>query len=87
MRTLISILFSLLCIGSAQALELSSCDQGCFQTKQRCNDKKSHTFNSCDHELLACKASCTSGKPQEFHRKSPPFEMAFNPTFEFKDKL
>jgi hypothetical protein len=74
------ILTSSLLINSvpAQATPSSSCHNDCFEAKQSCNLKKAYTVNACDHDLVACKHSCVGGKPQEFYRKSPAFDITLN---------
>jgi|JI6StandDraft_1071083.scaffolds.fasta_scaffold307662_2 hypothetical protein len=71
-------------ISSVQAETPSSCHSSCFENKQACNHKKSHTFNGCHEELFMCKASCVTGKTPEAFRTSIPIDVNFNPVFDFK---
>lgn len=72
-------LAGLVCTSAVFARDYSACHEKCFLAKASCNAKKSHTFNSCEPELTACKASCESGRPQEAYRESPALEIALNP--------
>lgn len=47
---------------------LSTCHSACFKSKQNCNAQNMHTFNTCNQDLFACRASCESGKPQKNYR-------------------
>ena len=59
-----------------QAESLSSCQNACFENKKNC---KTYTFNSCDHDLFTCRASCNSGKKQGSYSKVLPIDIAFQP--------
>jgi hypothetical protein len=58
--------------------DLSSCQNSCYETKKRCNDQKKHTFNSCNQDLFACRASCESGKPHKTYGGLP-LNISFQP--------
>ena len=73
-------LFSM--ISMTHAAVLSSCDEACFSKKMACNDRKSHTFNSCNDELFVCRASCNSGAREATYDKSPPIKISFRPILE-----
>lgn len=76
---------TLLTLGtSVHAETLSSCHSACFSAKQECNRKKSHTFNTCDHDLFTCKASCQSGKKQEVYTTTLPIDIAFHPVLDLE---
>lgn len=70
---------------SAQAKETSACDQECFNKKYQCNIDKSYTYNTCDEDLLSCRASCQSGKTQNSYSAATlPIEIAFRPTLKIE---
>ena len=58
--------------------DILSCQNSCYRAKANCNAFKSHTFNTCGHDLFTCKASCNSGKREEVYGASP-LEISFNP--------
>jgi hypothetical protein len=76
--TTISILF--IFSTATYAGTLSSCQNSCFENKQKCNTNQSHTFNTCDHDLFTCQASCNSGKMQETYSTTLPIDISFHPT-------
>ncbi|MBP6952727.1 MAG: hypothetical protein KBD36_06620 [Alphaproteobacteria bacterium] len=81
---LVIMMATILMIGqSVCAAGLSSCHSSCFELKQACNSNKGHTYNSCDHDLFTCKASCVSGKKQEVYRTNLPIDISFQPILDF----
>jgi hypothetical protein len=82
MRSHALILGLFFCVTSNFAHSLSTRCDDCYEKKMTCNSEKSHSFNSCDHELMACKASCVSGRPQGVYHESS-FEVAFKPILGF----
>lgn len=80
MKYFLPILSLLLSSLSVQAKEKSACDQECFKQKYQCNIEKSYTYNTCDDDLLSCRASCQSGKTQNSYSAATlPIEIAFHP--------
>lgn len=77
----------ILCMGPLKVGALSSCHQSCFEKKASCDQNNGHTFNSCSDQLMACKGSCSSGKPHAVYYNTPALEVAFNPILEGKDVL
>jgi hypothetical protein len=77
-----ALIFGLFFCVASSAHSLSTCHKACFESKKACNSEKSHTFNSCDHELMACKSSCVSGRPQESYHSSS-IEVTFKPILDF----
>jgi hypothetical protein len=74
----------LIFISEVQAKALSSCHASCYENKQVCNRKKSHTFNGCHDDLFMCKASCVTGKTPEAFRTTIPIDITFKPVFDFE---
>lgn len=84
MKFLLPFLSLLLSMNTLEAKQLSACHKKCFQKKYQCNIEKSYTYNVynvCSDDLLACRASCESGKPQNSYATNIlPVEIAFHPT-------
>jgi len=78
MKFLIILTMTFIFAQSAKADVLSSCQSDCFESKQKCNARKMHTFNTCHQDLFACRASCESGKPQKTYGAAP-IEISFVP--------
>ncbi len=56
----------------------ASCLESCFSKKAHCNHRHGHTHNSCDNDLFACRASCSSGKSQSDYQKVSPIHLSLN---------
>jgi hypothetical protein len=63
---------------------ISTCQNNCYLQKASCNAKKSHTFNACDSDHLACKASCASGSPHKSYLTGIPLDISFHPILDLE---
>lgn len=63
----------------AQAKELSSCEYSCFEQKYACNINKSHTYNTCGEDLLACRTSCNAEKQKTSDSANAFIDISFRP--------
>jgi hypothetical protein len=65
---------------AAQAKQMSDCHHSCFEHKYQCNINKSHTYNTCNDDLLRCRVSCQNGTKRNSYASTLPIDVSFYPT-------
>ena len=83
---LFSTLLSLLAfVSPLQAKIMSACEHACFEQKYQCNINKSHTYNTCNEDLLGCRLGCTDNKRHNADSgEAFPLNVSFRPTLKLE---